>query len=163
MNASVKRGQKYSIEGIAASVLFLVLIGIVLIQILGRTPILRGPVWTEEAARWIWVWMAFIAIGEVERQNKHLRMAFLAERLPGSLRRIIFTGIDVIYLVVMARLCWIGWQTVERTWNAASVTLPLPNAALYASAFAASFLIIHRVVRRVHSGRSGEVEGTEAL
>lgn len=159
----MKPAGKYSLEGIVASILFLVLIGIVTIQILGRTPVMRGPVWTEEAARWIWVWMAFIAIGEVERQDKHLRMAFLAEMLPALLRRIVFTAIDLVYLGIMVRLCWIGWQTVERTWNDASVTLPVPNAALYASAFVASFFIIYRILRRILRGRSGDVSGTEAL
>jgi TRAP-type C4-dicarboxylate transport system permease small subunit len=154
---------RYSVEGIVAAILFLVLIGIVMIQILGRTPILRGPVWTEEAARWVWVWMAFIAIGEVERQNQHLRMAFLAEKLPDTLRKIVFTGIDLVYLGIMGHLCWIGWLTVERTWSHSSVTLPVPNATLYASAFLASFFILYRIIRRIASGRSGETDGTRAL
>lgn len=155
--------QKYSVEGVIATILFLILIAIVMVQILGRTPILRGPVWTEEAARWIWVWMAFIAIGEVERQNKHLRMAFLAEKLPAILRRIVFTGIDLVYLGIMGHLCWIGYQQVERTWTHSSVTLPVPQAALYASAFIASFFILHRIIRRIASGRSGETDGAQAL
>jgi TRAP-type C4-dicarboxylate transport system permease small subunit len=154
---------KYSVEGVIATILFLFLVAVVMIQILGRTPILRGPVWTEEAARWIWVWMAFIAIGEVERQNKHLRMAFLAEKLPGMLRKIVFTGIDLVYLGITGHLCWIGYKTVERTWAHSSVTLPVPNATLYASAFIASFFIIYRIIRRIASGRSGETDGIQAL
>ena len=43
--------RQYSLEGVVATIFFLVLIGIVMIQVLGRTPIMRGPVWTEEAAR----------------------------------------------------------------------------------------------------------------
>lgn len=154
---------KYSVEGVIATILFLVLIGVVMIQILGRTPIFRGPVWTEEAARWIWVWMAFIAIGEVERQNKHLRMAFLAEKLSGRLRNILFTGFDLVYLGIMGHLCWIGYAQVARTWVHSSVTLPVSNAALYASAFVASLFILYRIIRRIASGRSGETDGTQAL
>lgn len=154
---------KYSFEGIIAAILFLGLIAIVGIQILGRTPILQGPVWTEEAARWIWVWMAFIAIGEVERQNKHLQMAFLTEMLPRGFRKVLFTVIDLVYLGIMGHLCWIGYQTVERTWAHSSVTLPLPNGALYASAFVASFFILYRIARRLASGRSGQTDGIQAL
>ncbi len=154
---------KYSVEGVIATILFLTLIVIVMLQILGRTPLIQGPVWTEEAARWSWVWMAFIAIGEVERQNKHLRMAFLAEMLPGRLRKILFTGIDLVYLGIMGHLCWIGYTQVERTWSHSSVTLPVPNAALYASAFVASFFILYRIIRRIAAGRSGETDGTQVL
>lgn len=150
--------RKYSIEGSIATILFLMLITIIAIQILGRTPLLRGPVWTEEAARWVWVWMAFIGIAEVERQNRHLRMGFLGAALPATLRKIIFTMVDLVYLGVMAQLCLIGWRTVSRTLGASSVTLPLPTAALYASALIAAALCMHRIIRRIWAGKSGEID-----
>lgn len=159
----MRPSRKYSLEGSVAALLFLILIGIVAVQILGRTPLLRGPVWTEEAARWVWVWMAFIGMAEVERRNRHLRMGFLGARLPDRLRRIVFTGIDLVYLGVMAQLCWIGWRTVDRTLNASSVTLPVPTAALYGAALVASALMIYRILRRVLSGRSGDIEETDTL
>lgn len=154
---------KYSVEGIVATILFLVLIGIVAVQVLGRTPLFRGPVWTEEAARWVWVWMAFIGIGEVERQDKHLRMGFLAEMLPGVVRKVTFTIVDLVYLGVVAQLAWIGWQTVGRTWNNASVTLPLSNGVLYLSALLAFVLVLHRIVRRLLAGRSGDLGSSGPL
>jgi TRAP-type transport system small permease protein len=154
---------KYSLEGSIAALLFLLLIAIVAVQILGRTPLMRGPVWTEEAARWVWVWMAFIGIAEVERQNRHLRMGFIGASLPRMVRNIVFTTIDLVYLAVMVNLCWIGWKTIERTLGASSVTLPFPNAVLYGSAFVASILVIHRILRRILAGRSGDIDGTQAL
>ncbi|MFN3145452.1 MAG: TRAP transporter small permease [Paracoccaceae bacterium] len=154
---------KYSVEGIVATILFLALIGIVAVQVLGRTPLFRGPVWTEEAARWFWVWMAFIGIGEVERQDKHLRMGFLAEMLPGVVRKVTFTIVDLVYLGVVAQLAWIGWQTVGRTWNNASVTLPLSNGVLYLSALLAFVLVLHRIVRRLLAGRSGDLGSSGPL
>ena len=63
----------------------------------------------------------------------------------------------------MAQLCWVGWQTVERTLDTASVTLPLPTAALYGSAFLSSILVIHRIVRRILAGESGNIDGSEVL
>jgi TRAP-type C4-dicarboxylate transport system permease small subunit len=149
--------RRYSPEGIVASVLFIALIGIVLIQVFGRTPLFRGPVWTEEAARWIWVWMAFVAIAEVERQDGQLRMAFLAEMLPDRARLALYTLIDLVYLGIMCHLAWIGYGTVQRTWNNVTVTLPTTDALLYASAFVASLLIVHRIVRRLVGRRDVSV------
>ncbi|MFG6661098.1 TRAP transporter small permease [Sulfitobacter sp. 915] len=140
---------KYSPEGIAASVLFIILFIVILIQIFGRTALFTGPVWTEELARWIWVWMAFLAIGEAERTNSQLKMAFLAERLPAAVRRIIFTLIDLVYLGIMGHLALIGWRTVKRTAINEAVTLPVPDAALYASALIAAVLICYRILRRI--------------
>lgn len=152
--------RRYSLEGIVASLLFIILFGVLLIQIFGRTPLFVGPVWTEELARWIWVWMAFIAIGEVERQDSQLRMGFIAEALPAGAKRILYTLIDVVYLGIMVHLCVIGYRSIIRTWSNESVTLPVSDAALYASAFVASVLIVLRIVRRLAMRfRSAPAEG----
>lgn len=142
---------RYSLEGIVASLLFIALIIVMLVQIFGRTPLFVGPVWTEELARWLWVWMAFIAIGEVERQDAQLRMGFLADALPAGARRVLFTVIDLVYLGIMGHLCVIGYRTVLRTWNNESVTLPVSDAVLYASALVASVLILYRIAQRLAS------------
>lgn len=143
--------RKYSPEGIAASVLFLILIVVVLIQVFGRLDIFTGPVWTEELARWLWVWMAFLGIGEVERTDSQLRMGFLADRLRHARRRILNTVVDGVYLAIMGHLCWIGYKTVLRTWNNEAVTLPVSDAVLYAAFFVASFFILLRIVARIRS------------
>lgn len=140
---------RYSPEGIAASILFVVLIVVLIIQILGRTPLFTGPVWTEEAARWLWVWMAMIAIPEVERTDSQLRMGFLVERLQTRARLAVLTIIDLVYLGVVLHLIWIGWKTIQRTWSNEAVTLPATDAVLYASGFVAMILIANRVIRRI--------------
>lgn len=141
--------RRYSLEGTLAAILFIVLFLVVLVQVFGRTPLFTGPVWTEELARWLWVWMAFIAIGEVERQDGQLRMGFVADALPAGARRLLFTGIDLVYLGIMGHLCLIGSRTVLRTWNNESVTLPVSDALLYASALIASVFILRRIVQRL--------------
>jgi TRAP-type transport system small permease protein len=95
--------------------------------------------------------MAFLGIAEVERQDAQLRMGFLAEALPRVIRRALFTLIDLAYLAIMGNLCWIGYKTILRTWHNESVTLPTTDALLYASAFVASILILHRIARRLLS------------
>lgn len=145
----VKPLRRYSPEGIVASVLFIVLIVVLMIQILGRTALFTGPVWTEETARWLWVWMAMIGIAEVERTDTQLRMGFLVEGLRRKLRVAIFTVIDAIYLAIVLHLVWIGWKTVQRTWSNEAVTLPVSDALLYASGLVAMILIAHRVIRRI--------------
>ncbi|MCR4269140.1 TRAP transporter small permease [Nitratireductor sp. ZSWI3] len=142
---------RYSLEGCVASVLFIVLFAVLMIQIFGRTPLFTGPVWTEEAARWIWVWMALVGIAEVERTNGQLRMGFVADTLPVRWRRTLFLVIDAVYLGIVAHLVWISYKTVLRTWNNEAVSLPATDAVLYASGLVATVLILHRIARRVLS------------
>ncbi|MCK0140671.1 TRAP transporter small permease [Aliiroseovarius sp. F47248L] len=145
----MQKHRKYSIEGYAATVLFLGLIFIVLLQVVGRTSLFSAPIWTEELARWIWVWMAFIATGEAERQNVQLRMGILVESLLGKARFALFTLIDIIYLAVTCHLLWIGYKTVMRTWSNEAVTLPFSDAVLYASYPIAALFVIWRVTNRI--------------
>ena len=139
----------YSPEGIAAALIFIVLIAVLLVQVLGRTPLFRGPVWTEELARWLGVWMAFIGIGEAERTNSQLRMDLLAGFLGGKARLWLFMAIDVAYLAIVSHLVWIGWNTVIRTWSNASVTLPVPDGMLYLAALVGLLLVLLRIVLRI--------------
>ena len=154
--------RKYSAEGVVASALFVVLIVVLVIQIFGRTPLFTGPVWTEEAARWLWVWMAMIGIAEVERTDSQLRMGFMVEKLSRRARGIVFTLIDLSYLGIVLNLIWIGWQTIRRTWSNEAVTLPVSDAVLYASGFVAMILIANRIIHRLagigHRHAADEVE-----
>ncbi len=140
---------KYTFEAVISSAIFIALFFIILWQVFGRTPILTGPVWTEELARWLWVWMALIGIGAVEKGNAHLRMGFLTAMLPAGIQRAIDLLTDLIYLGLALHLIWIAYNSVLRTWNYESVSLPTTDAVLYASALVATILIVHRVARRL--------------
>lgn len=141
--------QKQSFEGIIASVFLIALFLVVLVQIFGRTPLFTGPVWTEETARWLWVWMAFIGIAAVEKNDAQLRMGFLAEKLRSGAQLVLYTLIDIAYAAIVGHLIWIGYKTVLRTSYNAAVTLPVSDAVLYASGAVAFVLILHRIVRRI--------------
>ena len=141
--------QKYGFEASISSVLFIVLFFVMVLQILGRTPIVAGPIWTEELARWIWVWMALIGIATVEHNNAHLRMGFLVEFLPIRIQKIWAIITDLVYFGLAIHLIFIAYKSILRTWNNETVTLPTSDAVLYASAFVAMILIVHRIARRL--------------
>ncbi|MEZ5823541.1 MAG: TRAP transporter small permease [Geminicoccaceae bacterium] len=154
----MKTPSRYGLEGSLASLAFILLFVVLLIQVAGRTALFDGPVWTEEFARWVWVWMAFIAMSEAERGNNQLRMDLLAGFLPLGLRRILRRFIDIVYLVIACNLVWIAWKTVLRTWNNESVTLVFTDAVMYAAALAGFALIVLRIVQRLLSGEASADE-----
>lgn len=141
--------RKYGFEASIASVLFIILFFVMVLQIFGRTPLIAGPVWTEELARWIWIWMALIGIGTVERDKAHLSMGFLVEYLPKGVQKIWAVIVDLVYIGIAGHLVFIAYKSILRTWNNETVTLPTTDALLYASAFVAMILIIHRIARRL--------------
>ncbi|MFY0661607.1 MAG: TRAP transporter small permease [Shimia sp.] len=155
--------RKYGFEASMASVLFVVLFFIMVLQIVGRTNLVVGPIWTEELARWLWVWMALIGIGTVERDDAHLRMGFLMDLLPVLVQKTWAILVDIVYIALASHLVWIAYKTILRTWNNETVTLPTTDAVLYASAFVALVLIVHRIfwrlLQNITSFKSVEQEG----
>ncbi len=141
--------RKYSFEGCIAAALFIALFFVILIQIFGRTSLFTGPIWTEELARWLWVWMALIGIGAVERDNAQLRMSFLVEMLPSRVQTGLAIAFDTLYFAVVCKLIVVGYGAIMRTWDNETVSLPTTDAVLYASTFVALILILHRIARRL--------------
>jgi TRAP-type C4-dicarboxylate transport system permease small subunit len=140
---------RYSPEGSVAAIIFVFLIGVMLLQVVGRLGYFRPPIWTEELCRWLWVWMAFVGIAEVERTDAHLRMDFVPEMMARGVRLVLFTAIDLVYLAVTCHLIWIGYRGMMRNWNSASVSLPVTDAVLYASFPVAGIFIVFRIGQRL--------------
>jgi TRAP-type C4-dicarboxylate transport system permease small subunit len=140
---------RYGLEGVVATVIFAVLIVVVTLQIVGRVNLFSPPVWTEELSRWLWVWMALVAVAEVERQDGQLKAGFLVYRLHKRVQAVIFTTIDLLWLAAVGQLAWYGYQGVLRTWGNTAVTLPVTDAVLYASFPVAAVFVLYRIVRRI--------------
>ena len=59
---------------------------VVMVQVLSRY-IFKSPVmWTEEVARFAFIWLVFLGVAITERQNAHFRVTFLVEKAPPRLR-----------------------------------------------------------------------------
>ena len=136
-------------EAVIASIIFILLFVIIMVQVLGRSPLFVGPIWTEELARWLWVWMALIGIGAVEKNDGQLRMGFLAALLPQRIQQLLSLSTDIVYVGLVGHLVWIAYKSVLRTASYESVSLPATDGVLYASALVAMLLVAVRILRRL--------------
>lgn len=61
-------------------------VAVVFLQVIARY-VLQIPIgWTEEVARFAFIWMVFLGIAITERQKAHFRITFLVDRVPGRAR-----------------------------------------------------------------------------
>jgi TRAP-type transport system small permease protein len=146
---SPSQRRKYSPEGIVATVVLIAMVATVFLQVIGRAGLSHPPIWTEELSRWLFVWMIFLGLPEVERTGAHLQVDLLPNMLPAKARKVLFTLIDLAMLAVFSELVWIGYKTVVRTMRATSVTMPTTDAVLYAAFPVAGVFVIFRVVQRM--------------
>ena len=135
-------------EGWVASILMVVLCGVIFLQILGRFGFFPGRVWTEELTRWLWVWLALLGCAATEAHGQHLRMEILTSFWSSKAQIISEKLQQVVALATVLFLAWLGYKGVLRTWYNESVTLPVSDALLYAALPIPMLLWAHRIIRR---------------
>jgi TRAP-type C4-dicarboxylate transport system permease small subunit len=70
----------------ASICILIVTVAVVFLQVIARYILLVSIDWTEEVARFAFIWMVFVGIAITERQRAHFRITFLVERAPHRLR-----------------------------------------------------------------------------
>lgn len=150
--------------------LFAVLLLLVVWQVFTRLVLNDPAPWTEEAARFAFVWVSLIGISIAVGEKADVVMDFLVAKLPLPLQR----GADLVaYLASLAFVLYVlvhgGLQQVERAWAQTNPVLPLTQGQLYlalpvSGALLSLFLVIHivRVFRRDYVGHVHDEMDEEA-
>ena len=117
-------------ESIGAVLLVLVF-GSIALQIVTRF-ILRDPLfWTEEAARYLFVWLVVIGSAECIRSRSHITMDVFAQLLPPRPRLALSILLNAAVLAALLILCWYGFFGMLRAHRVMSVAVGLPESFLY--------------------------------
>ncbi len=146
--------KRTSPEGWVSTGLLLGVFVVILLQIFSRHLPLPIPIWTEELSRWLWVWLVFVGMAEVERADSHLKMDLFADKIAFVPRTVLFMAIDVLCIAVFVELIHIGTKGALRNLHATAVTLPVTMIFFYAAYPVAGIFIVLRIVQRlVRRGR----------
>ncbi len=76
--------------------------------------------WTEEAARYLYVYVVFLGTSAGISSRSHVSIAFFVERLPPGVRLAVSLGVDVLILAFLAVMVWWGAKATLR-----NVDIPL--------------------------------------
>ncbi len=104
--------------------------------------VMQSPfMWTEEAARYLLVWLGFTAISMALRQNRHIRVDVMAAIAPPPVQLVIGYVVDVLVALFFMVLLWQGWLMTKNNIMAAS-TLPVSMTWIYAALPVAAVLAL---------------------
>lgn len=87
--------------------------------------------WSDEAARYLMVWLAFLGAMLAARRRSHIRINVLLDLLPGRARQRAEAVIQLAVCGFGVALLWHGLTLVERAWDVEAVSLPVTSAVLY--------------------------------
>ncbi|MDR0440242.1 MAG: TRAP transporter small permease [Candidatus Accumulibacter sp.] len=121
--------------------LFAVIIVSVSLQVFYRY-VLNDPLtWSEELARFSFMWMVFLGLGLAERDDQHIAVDFFVGKMPSGMQKIIRIAVDVFCIVVLAVACYQSLGVIRVQAAMRSVALNI-SMAYFAVAVPIGFAIL---------------------
>lgn len=82
--------------------------------------------WTEEFGRLAMIWAAFWGAAALQRVDDHIRMSAVYDLLPSGMRKVVRLLGDVIVLMVLVPIVWLGWENARGLDVMSSISLGVP-------------------------------------
>ncbi|WP_134773660.1 TRAP transporter small permease [Ornithinimicrobium flavum] len=115
----------------ASVVLFAALVLIVVWQVVSRS-LGSASTWSEEAARYTFVWLGFFASALVFSEKGHIAVDFLVRKQPpkGQLATAVLAQVSVLAMALLI-LVWGGLRASAGAWNQQLSSLPATVGGMY--------------------------------
>jgi TRAP-type C4-dicarboxylate transport system permease small subunit len=129
------------------------------LQVLYRYALELPSPWTEEMARYLFIWSAFLAAAvSVGRDDQFLIPLFI-DMLPPRPRRLLHIFIDLLQLTFAVIMVRFGSIMSERMMMARSPVLPMPQGVAYlVIPIAGAYMAVHLICRLLIPGLRTERE-----
>ena len=106
-----------------AIVLVALIAVIVIASVLFRYGLNDSIAWSEDAAKFLMVWLAFIGAPFGFRHGAHVAIELLPPGLPPALKRAIRCLVHAIVLALMVTLAWQSWLFALNGWAQVALTI----------------------------------------
>ena len=147
-----------------SAVLVALMSGTLLAQVVYRFMLQRPLSWSEELARYAFVWLALLGASSGLRAGLHPGMDLLVARLPARARRVL----DLFTTLAMGWLLWVlldrGLDLARLNMRQFSPAMRIPMGIPYAAIPAASgIMLVHLAARFLAPGPKEKVEETRRV
>ncbi|MGH3586291.1 MAG: TRAP transporter small permease [Pseudonocardia sp.] len=113
-------------------VLLAALVLVVAWQVFTRQVLAAPSTWSEELAKYLFVWLSFFGTALVFGERGHIAVDFLVRRAPERFQRVAAVFCQVVTMAFAALvLVYGGWQLAQLTWMQDIPSLPLMVGWLY--------------------------------
>lgn len=126
----------------AATGLFAIIFAIMLLQIAFRYLLNAPLVWTEELARYCYIWACYLGAVLALRRGSHIVIVLVAERAPGLAGWLLSLTIQLLTLVFFVVLGVEGAQLALRSQTVWAITVPIPWSVIYGAVPVAAGLMV---------------------
>lgn len=108
------------------------MIGLVFLNVILRYFFETGLVWSEEVARLCFIYLVYLGTVGAARENRHLGVETILEKVPGKLQKGLYTAVQLIILWVMVLLVQASWALSSLAVGDNWVATGYPRSLIYA-------------------------------
>lgn len=121
-------------------------------QVLFRYVLQTSFPWAEEFARMFYIWLVCIMLPVIESYDDQLKVAFIFDKLPMGLRKVLFYVFNVIYIAILIGFTYGAFHAMIGSWSLTFAVTPwLKTGVEYISLLiGAPCAILFVVYRMVH-------------
>ena len=113
--------------------LLLLMTAIVLAQVFFRYGLGDALTWSEEASRFLMVWLTFLASPVAYLEKSHIALDLISEKWGANIKRLINVFLHLLSLVLIILILWKSSAMVMRGLSISAASLPIPMAVAYAA------------------------------
>lgn len=110
---------------------FSLMVIVTFLQIIYRFVLLKPIPWSEELARYLFVWITFLGSGVAVKNKGHVGVELVLDRIPKSLRKIFLILAFVACVTFCILMVTNGITMVQRTMNQRSAAMSMPMSYAY--------------------------------
>ena len=127
-------------------VTFAVMAVVLTLQIFMRYVVNTPLIWSEELARYLFVWATFVGASYGVRTKIHISMELLYVRLPRKIKLAVTLITTTVSILVFAYLIPYGIDTVKTQWYIESSAMQIPMSFVFAAVPFGCFIVCLRLV-----------------
>ena len=105
------------------AILLAVMFVVTLFQVVARVVLGISSVWSEELARFLYVCLVFIGAAPLIRDDEHIRVGVLTDRLKGRSLTVLRLATILLTIPFIAVMTWGAWTNTVVNWRTYAPTL----------------------------------------
>jgi TRAP-type C4-dicarboxylate transport system permease small subunit len=127
-------------------------------QVFARQVLNSPSGWSEELAKYLFIWLGLLGGAWVFGQRGHVAADLAVQRMPEKVQRVAAVLVQVCTLTFAALvLIWGGYQVVQLTWNQTLTGLPANVGWMYlALPISGVIIAFYNVYHMIHIGKGDE-------
>lgn len=115
-----------------ATLTLLVLLNLVVgLQVFSRYVLNHSLYWSEELARYLFVWLVFLSAAMVLRMDRHIQVTAFVDLLPAPPRKAIYFLGDLLMLAFVGVVCVEGIRLAGMVWTVWTAAMEIPWSLVY--------------------------------